>query len=97
MTDGSRKANPAKFRMTAGKAKELGGRYALARQIGRRLLRVSDTFATLGEVNAAWLEKGNPALFVACCNRLDRCWEIPRYIFGNHWKEMHELARIMGA
>ena len=24
-------------------------------------------------------------------------WEIPRYIFGNHWKEMHELARIVGA
>ena len=66
--------------MTAGKAKLLGGKYALCVPIGRHLVQHSHTFDTLEEANAAWREcSSKGGLYVACCNRLDRRWELPRY------------------
>ncbi len=79
-SDGSRRLNPERYRMTAGKAKTLGGKYALCVRIGCHLVAQSRTFDTLEEANDAWRECGSKNdLYVACCNRLDRCWELPRY------------------
>lgn len=79
-SDGSRLINPERYRMTAGKAKRLGGKYALCLRIGRHLVAQSHPFETLEEANDAWRTcNSKNALFVACCNRLDRCWELPRY------------------
>jgi hypothetical protein len=91
-TDGSRKANPKKFRLSAKQAKEMGGKYALCIFVGSTLLPVTRRFDTLQEANARWIEKGNPALFVACCNRLDRCWGIPRY--SPLYKEHPQLKEV---
>ena len=65
--------------MKAERARVLAGRYALCRPMGARLVPVSTTFESLDAVNEAWREKGDRNLVVACCNRLDRCWEMPRY------------------
>ena len=79
-SDGSRYLNPERYRMTAGKARTLGGRYALCVRIGRHLVQQSRTFETLEEANDAWQTCGSRNdLYVACCNRLDRRWELPRY------------------
>jgi len=79
-SDGSRHIDPARYRMTAGKAKTLGGKYALCVRIGRHLVQHSRTFDTLEEANDAWQTGGSRKdLYVACCNRLDRRWELPRY------------------
>ena len=80
-SDGSRHLDPARYRMTAGKAKSLGGKYALCVRIGRHLVQHSRTFETLEEANDAWQTCGSSRndRYVACCNRLDRRWELPRY------------------
>lgn len=91
-SDGSRKKDPKKYRLPAGKAKKQGGMYALCLNVGSGLFPLSRTFKTLKEANAAWAETGDPKLFVACCNRLDRCWEIPR--FNPLYKEHPELKQI---
>lgn len=74
-----RTKNPALYSMTARNAKRLAGRYALCRPIGKTLIAHAPLFATLAEANAAWMERFNPALVVACGNRLDRCWQQPRF------------------
>lgn len=74
--------HPDRFQMTAARAKEIGGHYALCIPIGdkgERLLPLTSTFDTLEAANAAWRERGDVLLVVACGNRLDRCWERPRY------------------
>lgn len=79
-SDGSRYLNPERYRMKAGKAKTLGGKYALCVPVGRHLVQHSRPFETLEQANAAWQERGGKSdLYVACCNRLDRRWELPRY------------------
>jgi hypothetical protein len=80
-TDGSRKPDPALFRLSPADAKRHGGRYALCLPMpaSGRLVRSSRTFATLSEANFAWEEVGDRRLVVACCNRLDRCWQAPKY------------------
>jgi hypothetical protein len=79
-SDGSRHLDPARYRMTAGKARTLGGKYALCVRIGRHLVQHSRTFETLEEANDAWRTGGSRnGRYVACCNRLDRRWELPRY------------------
>ena len=80
-SDGSRYLDSERYRMAAGKAKRLGGKYALCVLIGRHLVQHSRTFETLEEANAVWREcrSGRSGLYVACCNRLDRRWELPRY------------------
>jgi hypothetical protein len=76
---GGRKARPECFQMSAKRAKDTAGKYALCIQLGRRLVPVTLTCDTLYEANAAWEERNDPRFLVACCNRLDRCWELPRY------------------
>jgi len=79
---GGRKRRPERCQMKTERAKQLAGKYALCRAMGamgERLLPVSATFESLDAVNEAWREKGDRNLVVACCNRLDRCWEMPRY------------------
>ena len=79
-TDGSRKPDPALFRLSPADAKRHGGRYSLCLPMpSGRLVRSSATFLTLAEANRAWEEVGDRRLVVACCNRLDRCWQAPRY------------------
>jgi len=80
---GGRKRRPERCQMKTERARVLAGRYALCRALGTtaggKLLPVSATFESLDAVNEAWREKGDRNLVVACCNRLDRCWELPRY------------------
>ena len=80
---GGRKRRPERCQMKTERARQLAGKYALCRPLGTtaggKLLPVSTTFESLDAVNEAWREKGDRNLVVACCNRLDRCWELPRY------------------
>ena len=77
---GGRKRRPERCQMKTERARQLAGKYALCRSMGgERLVPVSATFESLDAVNEAWREKGDRNLVVACCNRLDRCWELPRY------------------
>jgi hypothetical protein len=90
-TDGSRKKDPAKYRMSAKRAKELGGKYALcyrSPQTGHLIPLAGPTYEKIEEANDAWREMRahrrarDPEIsqtVVGCCNRLDRCWELPRY------------------
>lgn len=78
-SDGSRKRNPALYRLSAGRAKEWAGKYALCQTIGQTLSSSGPVFETLDAANAAWQKQGDTALVVGCCNRLDRCWQLPRF------------------
>jgi hypothetical protein len=90
-TDGSRKKDPSKYRMSAKRAKELGGKYALCHlspQTGHLIPLAGPTYEKIEEANDAWREMRahrrarDPEItqtVVGCCNRLDRCWELPRY------------------
>ena len=74
-----RKAKPERFQMKAARAKELSGKYALCRKVGRSLLPLSDYFDDLKEAVTTWEEHRDKTLVIACCNRLDRCWEEPSF------------------
>ena len=78
-SDGSRKRNPALYRLSAGRAKEWAGKYALCQTIGQTLSSSGPVFETLDGANAAWQKQSDTALVVGCCNRLDRCWQLPRF------------------
>ena len=78
-SDGSRKKRPEKYRMNAKTAKKLGGYYAVCHQTQKGLLPFGVAYATLERANAALMETDRPNAVVACCNRLDRCWEAPRF------------------
>ena len=78
-SDGSRKKRPEKYRMNAKTAKKLGGYYALCYQTQKGLLPFGMAYATLERANAALNENPQPNAVVACCNRLDRCWETPKF------------------
>ena len=58
--------------------RRLGGYYALCHRTQNGLLPFGVAYATLEKANAALNENAQPNAVVACCNRLDRCWEIPR-------------------
>ncbi len=79
----SRKAQPEKFQMSARRAKHIAGKYALCLSVGGKLLAVSLLFDSLEAANTAWKERreefGDKRLMVGCGNRLDRCWELPRF------------------
>jgi hypothetical protein len=77
--DGSRTIDPARYRLKAGKARRLAGRYALCVRVGPSLLPCSRTFEHLEEANQAWRTGGTNDVYVACCSRLDRRWLLPRY------------------
>lgn len=78
-SNGSRKKNPALYRLTAGKAKEWAGKYALCQRSGTTLLATGWIYDTLDEANAAWKEKHDTSFVVGCCCRLNRAWELPRF------------------
>ena len=78
-SDGSRKRCPEKYRMSAKTAKKLGGYYALCHRTQNGLLPFGVAYATLEKANAALLETDRPNVVVACCNRLDRRWEEPKF------------------
>jgi hypothetical protein len=74
-----RKRRPERCQMKADRAKQLAGRYAVCRRVGDRLLPVAGTHERLEDANAQWRQRRDYNLVVACCNRLDRCWEVPRF------------------
>lgn len=78
-SDGSRKKQPEKYRLNAKTAKELGGYYAVCLRAPGHLFPIGRAYPLLQQANAAWCEMNKPDTVVACCNRLDRCWEVPKY------------------
>ena len=78
-SDGSRKRRPERYAMKAQRAKEISGLYALCRMWNGTLTPVGTLYEEVERANQAWRETGDTRLVVACCNRLDRCWEVPRY------------------
>lgn len=78
-SDGSRKKRPDRYGMKANKAKELAGLYAVCRVTRERLWVEGTMYRELEKANAQWRERGDTRLVVACCNRLDRCWEVMRF------------------
>lgn len=78
-SNGSRKKRPELYRLTAGKAKEWAGKYALCQRSGSSLFATGWIYDTLDEANAAWKEKRDTCLVVGCCCRLNRAWELPRF------------------
>lgn len=85
-SDGSRKKRPEKYRMKPAEAKAQAGKYALCERLGENYYPISPLFDEIDQANTLWREKGDPTLVVACCNRLDRCWTIPRYnsLYAEH-------------
>jgi hypothetical protein len=69
---------PDRFQMSAARAKEIGGHYALCLPVGSWLIPLSEPFAKIEEANTAWRKEEDKRLVVGCVNRLDRCWERPR-------------------
>jgi hypothetical protein len=78
-SDGSRKKHPERYRMTAARAREIAGKYALCARSRNVLLAVGALYDDIEQANAAWRQKGDTRLVVACCSRLDRCFALPRY------------------
>ena len=80
-----RNAMPERFQMTASRAKELSGKYALCRKVGKSRIPVSDYFDDLKDAVTAWEGQSDKTLVIACFNRLDRCWEEPTFnpLFAN--------------
>lgn len=76
-----RRKHPERFQMKALRAKALSGKYAVCQSLGKRLLPVGKMHDRLEDANREWQEEheSRPFLVIACCNRLDRCWEIPRF------------------
>ncbi len=91
-SDGSRERRPEVSRMKADAAKAIAGKYALCTRIGDNLMTQSALYPTLERANDAWRELGNPRLLVACGNRLDRCWELPK--FNPLYAEMGRRDRL---
>lgn len=77
--DGTRKRQPGKYRLKPAHAKAWAGLYALCESCGESLAPVSALFESIERANNAWREQGETRLVVACCKRLDRCWQLPRY------------------
>lgn len=76
---GGSKIDPAAYQFSAKRAKEVGGHYALCRLLEKRLLPDGPLFAALEDANAAWRERDDQRLFVACACRWTRRWELPRF------------------
>lgn len=65
--------------MKAQRAKEIAGLYALCRMWNGVLTPVGTLYEDIEKANQTWRETGDTRLVVACCNRLDRCWDVPKY------------------
>lgn len=69
--------NPRTFRMSAGRAKQIGGKYALCLKIGDALLPMSAIVDTLPEACDLWRKRPDSHnVVVGCCCRLDRNWQL---------------------
>lgn len=78
-TSGMRQPDPSRYQIPAARAKRLGGKYALCQPIGMHLIPVSLVFERLEMIAPLWRGRSHADQVIGCCNRLDRCWEIPRY------------------
>lgn len=79
-SDGSRIRRPEKYQLSAETAKANAGYYAVCKQTeGGVLILSSVLYQNIENANAEWRERNDISLRVLCCNRLDRCWELPRY------------------
>ena len=79
-SDGSRKRRPERSQMLAKMAKVRAGKYAVCYVHGGSPSPHGVYFSTLEEANRAWKgETDRHRRIVACCNRLDRCWESPKF------------------
>lgn len=82
--DGSRKTNARLYSLSAKGAKAMAGKYAVCTRLGASLVAVGRAWDSLEEANAEWRQyreaaNGSRALVVGCCNRLDRCWQVPKF------------------
>ncbi len=94
-SDGSRKKQPEKYRLNAKTAKELGGWYAVCLRAPTHLCPIGRAYPLLEKANAAWKEMNQPGTVVACCNRLDRCWEVPKWNPLYADPAVREVARML--
>ena len=79
-SDGTRKRRPEVFRMKAEMAKAKAGIYVLCYPRNGVLSSFGAHFSTLEEANHSWRQQTDRhRMVVACCNRLDRCWECPKF------------------
>lgn len=93
-SDGSRKKRPDRYCMKAGKAKELAGLYAVCRPTRDGLRVEGMLYRDLTKANQEWREKGDTRFVVACCNRLDRCWEVVK--FNTLYREFDPRSQYFG-
>lgn len=94
-SDGSRKKRPECYRLKAKTAKELGGHYCVCQVYSRSLYPRTVAYSSLERANEVWKELELPNMIVACCNRLDRMWEVPKYnpLYAN--TELREVAMML--
>lgn len=78
-SDKSRKRRPEKFALKPAQAKEWAGRYAVGRFLNGLFSVESVLYDALDKANGEWRKRSDSRLVVACCNRLDRCWEVPKF------------------
>ncbi len=92
-SDGTRKRRPEVSRMKADAAKANAGKYALCYLRDGSLCPFGVHFSTLEKANEVWKQQTDRhRMIVACCNRLDRCWEVPR--FNSLYAEMGRRDRL---
>ena len=86
---GARKADPKLATLSRERAMAVAGKYALCARLqpSGKLLAVSTTLETLDEANAAFRERGNPALVVALACRWARRWMAVRF---NDFREIND-------
>ncbi len=68
-----------KYRLKAGEAKKVGGKYALCVRVGRHLVPISDPLDTFALAAAHWGSRKEASAVIGCCSRLDRRWELLKY------------------
>jgi hypothetical protein len=79
-TSGTRVPRKERFSMTAKKAKEFSGKYAICVHVGKKLVPISSAlYDSQATANHAWKALGQTQWVVACLNRMDRCWETCKY------------------
>lgn len=78
-SDKSRKKRPEKVRMKAAKAREWAGLYTVCARSGEHLIPIGTLYQSIEKANADWRERSDARLVVGCCNRLDRCFDLPKF------------------
>jgi hypothetical protein len=87
-SDGSRKRAPHKYQLSSAAARANAGYYAVCKPLsgGGAYILSPRLYKDIETANEEWRERGDTRLQVLCCNRLDRCWELPRYntLYAEH-------------